>query len=274
MTMTDRYAVFGNPIAHSKSPLIHERFALHMGQAISYEKILAPLEGFEQSARRFFQEGGLGCNITVPFKLDAHNLADELSAEASAAGAVNTLMLRGDGSLFGHTTDGDGLVRDLIDNLNVQLNGKRILLLGAGGASRGSVLPLLREQPELLHIANRTAEKAEAMAQHFAAQGAISGGGYTALANTSFDVIINATSSGLSGELPPLPDNVLNAGGCGYDMVYSSEPTAFVRWSHANGATVASDGAGMLVEQAASAFALWRGVRPDNTQAVLQLLRG
>ena len=271
--MTDRYAVFGNPIAQSKSPIIHAQFATQTGQDMSYEAILAPVDGFADAARSFFSGGGRGCNITVPFKLDAHELADELSAEAAAAGAVNTLMLREDGSLYGHNTDGDGLVRDLLDNVKVTLKDKRILLLGAGGASRGSVLPLLQQQPHLLHIANRTAEKATGLADRFASHGPISGSGYEDLNGLTFDVVINGTSSGLSGETPPIPDSILSADGCGYDMVYSSEPTAFVRWLQARGAAVAVDGAGMLIEQAASAFALWRGVRPQDTQTALRLIQ-
>jgi len=269
--MTDRYAVFGNPIAHSKSPIIHAQFAQQTQQDMSYEALLAPVDGFAVAAREFFASGGLGCNITVPFKLDAHDLADELTDEASAAGAVNTLMRRQDGSLIGHNTDGDGLVRDLRDNLNVQLKNKRILILGAGGASRGTILPLLNQQPALIHIANRTAQKAIELAAKFAAHGDVSGSGYDAL-DESFDIIINATSSGLNDEVPPIPKKALAEDGCGYDMMYSSTATAFQHWLTAHGAAVAADGAGMLVEQAASAFAFWRGVRPDDTHTALQLI--
>lgn len=263
--MTDRYAVIGNPIAHSKSPAIHAQFATQTSQDMSYERILAPFDGFTATVTAFFENGGRGCNVTVPFKLEANAMADELSAEAEAAGAANTLMRRDDGSLFGHNTDGDGLVRDLRDNLEIRLTGRRVLLLGAGGACRGSVLPLLAESPALLHIANRTTAKATALAHLFEHKGPVQGGGYAELAGQQFDVVINATSSGLSGELPPLPDTLLAKGACCYDMVYSTEATAFVRWAQAHGAAVAVDGAGMLVEQAASAFALWRGIRPADT---------
>lgn len=272
--MTDRYAVFGNPIAHSKSPIIHAQFAEQTAQDMSYESILAPLDGFVASVQEFFEHGGQGCNITVPFKLEAYTLADELSAEAAAAKAVNTLMRRSDGSLYGHNTDGDGLVRDLRDNLGIQLEDKSILLLGAGGASRGAILPLLNTKPSRLHIANRTASKALDLAIQLANHGAVSGSGYEELHGDSFDVIINATSTGLSGQIPPIPDSALVKGGCGYDMMYSAEPTAFVQWLQARGATVAADGAGMLVEQAASAFALWRNVRPADTHTALQRVKG
>lgn len=271
--MTDQYAVFGNPIAHSKSPQIHAQFAAQTGEDIRYDARLAPLEGFAESARAFFAAGGRGCNITVPFKLDAHALADELSEQAAAAGAVNTLMARADGSLYGHNTDGEGLVRDLRDNLGVALAGKRVCLLGAGGASRGAVLPLLQQAPASLHIANRTAAKASDLAAGFADSGPVSGGGYDALAGSAFDVLINATSTGLDDAMPAIPDGILSAGGCGYDMFYAPQPTAFMRWADTHGAAVVADGAGMLVEQAACAFALWRGVMPPDTASVLRLIR-
>lgn len=270
--MTDRYAVIGNPIAHSKSPAIHAQFAEQTAQDMSYGRILAPFDGFTATVAAFFADGGSGCNVTVPFKLEANAMADELSAEAEAAGAANTLMRRDDGSLYGHNTDGDGLVRDLRDNLEIPLKGRRILLLGAGGACRGSVLPLLAESPGLLHIANRTTEKATALAHLFERKGNVEGSGYSELIGQQFDVIINATSSGLSGELPPLPDTLLAEGACCYDMVYSTEATAFVRWAMARNAAVAADGTGMLIEQAASAFELWRGVRPADTTTARTLV--
>lgn len=267
--MPDRYAVFGNPIAHSKSPEIHARFAAQTGQDLTYERLLAPLDGFVASVRDFISQGGKGANVTVPFKLEAYELADELSERARAAGAVNTLHVDG-GKIRGDNTDGIGLVTDIVSNAGVALAGKRILLLGAGGAARGVILPLLQEKPVGLVIANRTAARAEELVQQFGAQGAVQACEFAQLQG-GFDVIINATSASLADDVPPLAPELLHAGVLAYDMVYGKEPTAFMRFSAGCGASV-RDGLGMLVEQAAESFFIWRGVRPD-TAPVFSALR-
>jgi shikimate dehydrogenase len=263
--MTDRYAVFGNPIAHSKSPRIHALFAAQTAQDLGYAAILAPLDGFAASVRDFIAAGGRGANVTVPFKEEAFHLATGLTPRAQAAGAVNTLTFDG-AAMRGDNTDGAGLVRDLTVNLGCAVAGKRVLLLGAGGAARGVVLPLLDEQPAELFIANRTAEKATALAGHFG----VAGGGFDALAGRSFDLVINATSAGLGGAGLALPPGVFAPGSLAYEMLYGRE-TPFMAQAAADGARVA-DGLGMLVEQAAEAFCVWRGVRPD-TASVLAALR-
>lgn len=265
--MTDAYAVFGNPIAHSKSPLIHAAFARQTGQDLVYTARLAPLDGFADAIEAFRAEGGRGANVTVPFKEQAFALATRRTPRAEAAGAVNTLAFAADGML-GDNTDGAGLVRDLTANLGFDPAGKRILLMGAGGAARGVILPLLERAPAGLYIANRTAEKAEALARDFGA-GQVKGGGYTGLPGP-FDLVINATSASLAGDLPPLPETVFAEGALAYDMMYGKD-TPFLAFARARSARVA-DGLGMLVEQAAEAFLLWRGVRPD-TAPILALLR-
>jgi len=268
--MTDRYAVIGNPIEHSLSPRIHQAFARQTGQALSYEKLLGDLDDFEAQVTAFFAQGGKGMNVTVPFKERAYEMAHHLTPRAAAAGAVNTLKPEADGRLLGDNTDGAGLVRDLVHNQGFRFEGKQVLLLGAGGASRGVVRPLLEQGPARLVIANRTAAKAHDLAR---AQGdpRVVGCGLDEL-KTAFDLIVNGTAAGLKGEVPDIPDSSLAPGGWVYDMMYGSEPTAFVRWGRARGAARALDGLGMLVEQAAEAFHLWRGVRP-RTQEVIQMLR-
>ncbi|WP_040409088.1 shikimate dehydrogenase [Arhodomonas aquaeolei] len=268
----DRYAVMGNPIAHSRSPEIHRRFAEQTGEAIRYERILVPEGGFAGAVAEFEAAGGAGLNVTVPFKGDAWALADTLSDRAERARAVNTLIIS-DAGLYGDNTDGIGLVRDLRDNHGVTLAGARVLILGAGGAARGALPSLLEEAPASVHVANRTAERARELAAAFADLGTVTGSGYETLAEMRFDVVINATSAGLTGELPPLPDTLLAPGACCYDMVYADELTAFVRWARTHGAAVAADGLGMLVEQAAESFFLWRGHRP-RTAPVIEALRG
>ena len=258
----DRYAVIGNPITHSKSPLIHALFAEQTGQALSYERILAPLDGFREAVRHFRDEGGRGLNVTVPFKLEAFALADRLSERAARAGAVNTLIFHADGSIEGDNTDGAGLVRDLLKQ-GAEIRGRRVLILGAGGAVRGVLAPLLAEKPLELVIANRTADKAVRLAADFADLGPVRGCGFDALEGP-FDLVINGTSASLSGDLPPLPDDLLAEGAVAYDMAYGSEPTPFQRWAEAHGARLALDGLGMLVEQAAESFRMWRGVQPDT----------
>jgi shikimate dehydrogenase len=263
--MTDRYAVFGHPIAHSKSPLIHAAFARQTGQDMTYEAILAPLDGFADSVAAFAAAGGRGANVTVPFKEAAFKMAQRLSPRAERAGAVNTLSFTADG-ILGDNTDGAGLVADLTRNLKRTLAGQRILLLGAGGAARGVIEPLLDQQPAALVIANRTLSRAEALATLF-------GRGVRAAtfeaADTPFDVVVNATAASLAGELPPLSPRIFGADTLAYDMMYG-RATPFLDFARAHGAATA-DGLGMLVEQAAEAFYLWRGVRPDTTAVIASL---
>ena len=270
----DAYCVFGNPIAHSKSPAIHAAFAQQTGEAIVYERRLAPLDGFALAARGFAAEGGRGANVTVPFKLDACALATELTPRAKAAGAVNTLRFDGD-VILGDNTDGAGLVADIVRNAGVAIAGKRVLLLGAGGAARGVVLPLLQEQPAEIFIANRTVATAAALVEQFQEAGTgeavLRAGGFEQ-PDGVFDIVVNATSASLAGELPPVPATVFAAHTLALDMMYGAQATVFMDFAAENGAQV-RDGLGMLVEQAAEAFYVWRGVRPE-TQDLLALLRG
>ncbi|MFL1514510.1 shikimate dehydrogenase [Pseudomonas prosekii] len=268
----DRYVVFGNPIGHSKSPMIHRLFAEQTGEQLDYSTSLAPLDDFSDFAKAFFVEGR-GANVTVPFKEDAYRLADSLTARAQRAGAVNTLSKLADGSLLGDNTDGAGLVRDLTVNAGFSLTGKRILVLGAGGAVRGALEPLLAEQPASLIIANRTVEKAELLAQLFADLGPVSASGFDWL-QEPVDLIINATSASLSGDVPPIAGSLVEPGRtvC-YDMMYGKEPTSFCCWAREQGAASAMDGLGMLAEQAAEAFFVWRGVRPDTAPVLAELRR-
>ncbi len=271
---SDRYAVFGNPIAHSKSPLIHRLFAEQTAQALHYEAILAPADGFAAALEHFRAAGGRGANVTVPFKLEAFALANRLTPRAQAAGAVNTLLFDDQGML-GDNTDGAGLVRDLTINLACPLAGKRILLLGAGGAARGALLPLLACQPAQLSIANRTPAKAVELAAEFAPHagpGTLKASDFAELAGQQFDVVINATASSLADRAPPLPAGIYAAGALAYDMMYARDDTAFMRAARALGADRVADGLGMLVEQAAESFTLWRAVRPQSA-AVLAAVR-
>ena len=271
----DRYAVIGNPIAHSKSPQIHAAFARQTGQELSYEALLAPVDGFAQTVADFRAHGGRGLNVTVPFKLEAFALADRHTARAQAAGAVNTLAFGADG-IHGDNTDGAGLVRDLSANLNLELAGRRILLLGAGGATRGALLPLLDSRPARLTIANRTVAKADVLAALFAARAGdtvLDACGFDALAGRRFDLVINATAASLADELPPLPPGLYAEGALAYDMMYARAPTRFMRAALADGAARVADGLGMLVEQAAESFTLWRGVRPDSAPVLAELRR-
>jgi shikimate dehydrogenase len=269
----DKYAVIGNPIAHSKSPEIHTAFAQQTGERISYHRILGNLEDFAGDVRRFVAEGGRGLNVTVPFKEQAWQLADELSERATTAGAVNTLIRLDDNGLRGDNTDGIGLVRDLQINQGFRIQGKHLLILGAGGAVRGVARPLLEQQPKRLIIANRTAAKAYALAQGLMQYGQIAGCGLNELEGMQFDLIVNGTSTGLSGGLPSLPDHILAKGGWCYDMMYSHAATAFQRWGRQHHASRSLDGLGMLVEQAAESFRLWRGILPE-TAPVIRMLRG
>jgi len=277
----DRYAVVGNPVAHSLSPRIHAAFARATGEALSYETLLAPPDGFRATVEAFFAAGGAGLNVTVPFKAEAAAWVTALSPAAARAGAVNTIVAQGSrpgsapADYLGCNTDGAGLVRDLRVNCAETLAGARVLMLGAGGAARGAVGPLLDEQPAALTVANRTAGRAEALAHDFADHSPA--GVLTACPigrlRGPFDVIVNATSAGLSGESGIDPRGAIAGGALCYDMVYRLDgPTAFCRWAAAHGARRSVDGLGMLVEQAALAFELWRGVAPA-TRPVLELLR-
>ena len=270
-----RYAVIGNPIAHSKSPRIHGLFAEQTGEPIIYEALLAPVDDFASSVDDFRAHGGCGMNVTVPFKQDAWAYADQHSERAKTAGAVNTLIFQSGGICLGDNTDGVGLVNDLVNNHRLNLKDSRILLLGAGGAVRGVLQPLLEAGPAQLLIANRTTQRALDLAASFSAFGPVSGCGLDQLkdqvATNGFDLVINGTSASLQGKLPPLPDKLLAANAAVYDMMYSAEPTAFVVWGNENGAAQSLDGLGMLVEQAAESFYLWRGVRPDTKPVIASL---
>ncbi|WP_394180518.1 shikimate dehydrogenase [Marinomonas posidonica] len=261
----DQYAVVGNPIAHSKSPAIHAEFALQTKQSMQYTTLLGDDEGFEQQVRDFFQQGGKGLNVTVPFKERAYAMCDVLSQRAKQAGAVNTLLMAKNGDLFGDNTDGIGMVRDITINHKQSLKDKRILILGAGGAVRGVLEPVLDEQPASVTIANRTLAKAQQLADHFDCLAS----SFEALEG-SFDVIINGTSASLSGQLPPLKDELVGQQTWCYDMMYGKQRTVFLQWAHELGAAGA-DGLGMLVGQAAEAFYLWRQTRPDTASLVTRL---
>ena len=268
----DRYAVFGNPIAHSKSPLIHRMFAEQTGQRMRYERIEAPLEGFGEAVAAFRKAGGRGANVTVPFKEQAWQLAERHSDRAARARAVNTLVF--DGRIYGDNTDGVGLVRDLTVNHGQPITGRNVLVLGAGGAARGVLPSLAAEAPAALVLANRTPDRAEALAAELADLFPVAASSFGALPGRHFDLVVNATSAGLRGEVPPLPQDLLGEGAACYDLVYSDRPTPFVEWARAHGAALAVDGLGMLVEQAAESFFLWRGVRPDTAPVVAALRPG
>lgn len=267
----DRYVVIGNPVAHSKSPYIHAAFAAQTAQTLDYQRLQAPLDGFAASVQTFRQQGGKGANVTVPFKLDACALATELTTRAAAAGAVNTLRFDGD-KILGDNTDGIGLVTDIVRNAGVSLQGKRVLLLGAGGAARGSLLPLLEQMPAELVIANRTLSKAQELqqlAQQYLPQIPVFARTFTDVEG-HFDVIINATSASLHDDVPSLAGSLFDTGTLAYDLMYGAQPTAFLRFAAAHGAQC-RDGLGMLVEQAAEAFFIWRGVRPDTLTVLADL---
>ncbi|MFN2309662.1 MAG: shikimate dehydrogenase [Gammaproteobacteria bacterium] len=267
----DRYAVMGNPIGHSQSPLIHRQFAAQTGQRLSYEAILVDPDRFEAAVAEFRAAGGKGLNVTVPFKQAAWQLARQHTPRAQRAGAVNTLWWDAQGALHGDTTDGVGLIHDLRDNLGLTLAGQRVLLVGAGGAARGVLEPLLQERPADLVIVNRTVDTARGLAAAFVDLGPVTGCGFAELGDAAFDLVINATAAGLSGQVPPLPASVFAPGAWAYDMLYAHAPTAFVRWSLAHGADRASDGLGMLVEQAAESFWIWREVRPATAPVIAGL---
>ena len=273
--MTDRYAVVGNPVAHSKSPEIHAAFARQAGQDIDYSRLLAPLDGFRATVESFRVAGGKGVNVTLPFKLEAFDLADDVSQRAKDAEAANYLRFD-DGRIRADNTDGVGLTRDIVQNQGFPIAGKRVLLLGAGGAAQGVLAPLLEHGPNILTIANRTVEKALRLAETFrhkpvSGTSVLCGLRFGELAGHHFDLVINATSMSLQGELPPLPADAFAPGALAYDMMYGKKPTPFLAFAASHGAKT-SDGLGMLVEQAAESFLLWRGLRPE-TAPVIALLR-
>ena len=270
-TTPARYAVMGNPVAHSKSPAIHKLFAHQFGHNIEYTALWVDTDGFAEAVGQFRAEGGKGFNVTVPFKLEAFKLADNLSERAKLAGAVNTIRFEPDGKIFGDNTDGTGLVHDLTKNLNVHLRGKKILVLGAGGAVRGVLGPLLKQNPAVLVIANRTVSKAKELAKSFAPFGKVEAVGYDELIGKRFDIVINGTSASLKGEMPPLPVNLFANNAVAYDLMYGDKPTPFLEWAMLHGAETVSDGLGMLVEQAAESFFLWRGKRPDTAGVIASL---
>jgi shikimate dehydrogenase len=267
--MTDRYAVIGNPISQSKSPLIHGSFAQATAQDLTYGTIEGPLDGFAVAVRAFRDSGGRGVNVTAPFKLQAFELADECSERARLAGAANALKFEPDGRVLAENFDGIGLVADIVRNQRMPINGKRVLMLGAGGAVRGALLPFLAEHPAELVLANRHADKAEQLAAQFSAHGKVRGGGYGDIGSGRYDIVVNATSASLRAELPPVPPSVFSPDGLAYELAYGKGLTPFLRLARDAGVKRLADGVGMLVEQAAEGFFWWRGVRPD-THAVIE----
>jgi shikimate dehydrogenase len=269
----DLYAVMGHPIGHSKSPSIHREFAAQFGFAIDYRAIDVAPGSFAESVNKFRTAGGKGCNITIPFKQEAWALATERSGRAELTGAVNTIKFTGDTGIYGDNTDGIGLLRDITLNLDQPLFAKTVLVLGAGGAVRGILGPLLEQAPRRLVLANRTVSKANELAGVFSSIGEVMPCGFDALDGSRFDVVINGTAASLAGELPPLPEALFNDNALAYDLMYADKPTAFMQWATSHGAARCADGLGMLVEQAAESFEIWWGRRP-RTLPVIELLRG
>ncbi|MEA1889237.1 MAG: shikimate dehydrogenase [Pseudomonadota bacterium] len=272
MSEIAKYAVMGNPISHSKSPLIHSLFAEQCGIALEYRAIHVDEGHFESAVRQFRAIGGKGLNITVPFKIEAWKLADRRSTRAELAGAVNTLKFLDSGNIYGENTDGLGMIQDITVNLAKSVTGARVLVIGAGGAVRGVLGPLLEAQPALVHIANRTAARAVELAAVFAGSGPCTASGLDGIGSASFDIVINGTAASLQGAVPDLPGSIFAEDALAYDMMYGSEPTSFLVWAEKNGAALCSDGLGMLVEQAAESFQIWHAIRPQ-TAAVIQQLR-
>ena len=272
--MTDKYAVIGNPIDFSKSPFIHMNFAKSTAQDIEYTKILGPLDGFKETVDRFRSEGGQGINITAPFKLDAFQYATKRSPAAELAGAANALWFSGD-EVMAENFDGVGLVRDVVHNLKHALEGKRVLLLGAGGAARGALLPFLEQGPELLVIANRTSSKAEELKgiadKKKTARTDVKALAFSELTGMQFDVVFNATSASLRNELPAIPATVFGSESLAYELAYAKGLTPFLRLAQSAGVRHLADGVGMLAEQAAEAFVWWRGIRPDTREVIREL---
>ena len=267
----DQYGVFGHPVGHSFSPFIHGVFARATGQQMSYRAYDVAPEEFSGRVADFFSGGGRGLNITLPHKIAAVEVAQELTARAAHAAAVNTLALQDDNVVLGDNTDGAGLVRDLCNNLRIVIKQRRLLVLGAGGATRGVLAPILGLEPAIVVIANRTPERAEALAAAFADLGVTQGVGFAYVGDTPFDLIINATSASLSGDIPPIPAGAIGPETVCYDLAYGRSAMAFVRWAKQSGCRRAVQGLGMLVEQAAESFRLWRGVRPETAQVLAAL---
>jgi len=267
----DNYCVLCNPVAHSKSPQIHAAFAEQTRQKIFYQAILVDEGKLKDTIKEFQHQGGKGLNITVPFKRDAWGASDQMSRRAERAAAVNTISFNDEGKIAGDNTDGIGLIRDLTINHKLSIKDNNILILGAGGAARGILDPLFDEQADRVVIANRTVSRAEKLVDIFSDRGDVSACGFDDLASSNFDIVINATSASLQGDVPPLPEGLINKNTCCYDMMYSATDTPFVAWAKAHGAGIALDGLGMLVEQAAESFFIWRGVRPE-TGSIIKLL--
>jgi len=268
----DRYAVVGNPVSHSLSPTIHQRFAAQTKQSISYEAIELPLDDFAAQIAKLQLQGMKGLNVTVPFKRQAWEICDQKSTHAETAGAVNTIVFTNDNRIVGDNTDGTGLIRDLTNNHQVAIRSCKILILGAGGAVRGILKPLIALQPESITIANRTPEKARQLASVYDQKAEIKACGYQDLSVSKYDLIINATAAGLTNQVPPVPESVLASHSICYDMMYSlKQPTAFVSWAQNHAAAMAIDGLGMLVEQAAESFFIWRGLRVDTASVIAEL---
>ncbi len=266
------YAVFGNPVKHSKSPQIHSLFAKQTGITLKYQAIEVPLDKFVNSVNLFSKQYGKGLNITVPFKEEAFSMCDVLTERARLCGSVNTIWFSDDSKIYGDTTDGQGLINDLVINHNLSLKNKSLLVLGAGGSVKAILEPLLKQNPKRLLIANRTVSKAEDLADIFSCIGNVKSCSYDDLISESFDLVINGTSLSLQGKLPPLPDSILLEKACCYDLMYADKATVFMEWSRQKGAALVMDGLGMLVEQAAESFQIWHGIKPE-TRPVIKALR-
>lgn len=268
------YAVMGNPVAHSRSPQIHQMFAEQFGLRVDYQKIQVDLGGLPQAVANFRAAGGRGLNITLPFKLDAFRLADELSPRALLAEAVNTISFTDNDQIIGDNTDGAGLCRDIMFNLERPISGRRVLVVGAGGAVRGVLGPMLETYPELLVIANRTVDKAVELERHFSGFRSVAGCGFDDLTGQQFDIVINGTSAGVTDEIPSIPHTVFASGALAYDMLYGDRPTVFIEWAERHGASQTADGIGMLVEQAAESFAVWHDRTPQTGPVIAALRNG
>jgi len=269
--VSDEYALLGHPVSHSRSPFIHARFAADTGEDLRYHAVDVPPGRFPAALRALRARGARGANVTVPFKQEAYTLAEELTERARRAGAVNTLSFEPGGPIVGDNTDGVGLLRDLKVNHEIELVARSVLLIGAGGAARGVLDPLLAEHPARVVIVNRTQARAVRLAARYASLGDLRARSFAALVGERFDLIINASAASIAGQLPPLPDALLASSACCYDLMYAARATPFVTWARVQGAAQALDGLGMLVEQAAESFHCWRGVRPRTAPVIVAL---